>query len=70
MDLFEEDDDYEIIQYLNYQRRQYTVHDRINHNHMLAWDAHDFRLRFRLGKNVVRQLLEYIEDEISFETDR
>ena len=50
MDLFEEYDDYEIIQYLNYRRRLYTVHDRINH--MLAWDDHDFKVRFRLGKNV------------------
>ncbi|CAI6372559.1 unnamed protein product [Macrosiphum euphorbiae] len=62
MDLFEEDDDYEIIQY----RRLYTVHERINH--ILAWDGHDFRVRFRLGRNVVRNLLEYIEDEIASQT--
>ncbi|CAI6354395.1 unnamed protein product [Macrosiphum euphorbiae] len=35
---------------------------------MLAWDDHDFRVRFRLGKNVVRNLLEYIEDEIASQT--
>jgi len=68
MDLFEAVDDYEIIQYMNYRRRQYTVHERINH--MLAWDDHDFRVRFRLGKNVVRNLLEYIEDEIASQTIR
>jgi len=37
---------------------------------MLAWDDHDFRVRFRLGKNVVRNLLEYIEDEIASQTIR
>lgn len=68
MDLFEEDDDYEIIQYLNYRRRLYTVHERINH--LLAWDDHDFRMRFRLRKNVVRILLGYIKDEIASPTNR
>lgn len=68
MDLFEEDDDIEIIQYLNYQRRPYIVHERINH--MLAWDDDNFRSRFRLGKNVVRHLLQYIEDEIGSQTHR
>jgi hypothetical protein len=53
MDLFEEDDDYETIKYLNYWRRLYSVHGI---NHMLAWDDHDFRMRFRFGKDV-RNLL-------------
>lgn len=43
MDIFE-DDDYEIIQFFNYQRRLYMVHPRVNH--MLTWDDHDFRVIF------------------------
>jgi len=69
MDLFEDDDDeYELIQFLNYHRRVYTVHPRVDH--LLKWDDHDFRVRFRLRKDVVLQVLEYIEDEISSPTDR
>lgn len=35
---------------------------------MHTWDDHDFRVRFRLGKNVVRNLLKYIENEIASQT--
>lgn len=39
-----------------------TVHPRVDH--LLKWDDYDFRVRFRLGKDVVLQVLEYIEDEL------
>jgi len=69
MDLFEDDDDYELIQFLNYQRRVYTVYQRLDH--FEKWDDHDFWVRFRLGKkDVVLQVVEYIEDEISPQTNR
>ncbi|KAF0706476.1 Uncharacterized protein FWK35_00023526 [Aphis craccivora] len=68
MDLFEDDNDYELIQFLNYQRRVYTVHQRLDH--FEKWDDHDFRVRFRLGKDVVLQVVEYIEDEISSQSNR
>lgn len=67
MEIFEDDDDIEIIQFLNYQRRLNTVHPRVNH--MLEWDDHDFRVRFRLQKDVIQKLLEYIAGEMSSQTD-
>lgn len=68
MDLFEDDEDYELIQFLNFQRHVYTLHTRVDH--LLKWDDHDFRVRFRLGKDIVLKVLEYIEDDISLQTDR
>jgi len=62
--LFDDDDD-EILEFINYRRRPYTVRDRINH--MMKWDDHDFRIRFRLSKVVVEQVLELITDNISVE---
>ncbi|CAI6359257.1 unnamed protein product [Macrosiphum euphorbiae] len=63
--LFDDDDD-EILEFNNYRRRPYTVRDRINHI-MIKWDDHDFRIRFRLSKVVVEQVLELITDNISVE---
>ncbi|CAI6372056.1 unnamed protein product [Macrosiphum euphorbiae] len=62
--LFDDDDD-EILEFINYRRRPYTVRDRINH--MIKWDDHDFLIRFRLSKVVVEQVLELITDNISVE---
>lgn len=45
-----EDDDLEIVEFLNNQRRTYTVRTRVNH--MTPWDDHDFRMRFRISKEV------------------
>jgi len=53
MDLFEDDEYCKIIQYLNYQRCLYTVHEKINHMLMWVINNHDFRLRYRLEKYVV-----------------
>jgi len=64
--LFDDDDD-EILEFINYRRRPYTVRDRINHTSMMKWDDHDFRIRFRLSKVVVQQVLELIKDNISVE---
>jgi len=70
MDIFgiNEDDDQEIIEFLNYQRRAYTIRMRVDH--MTLWDDHDFRIRFRISKAVVLQVLEHINDQISSLTDR
>lgn len=38
-----EDDDVEIVEFLNYQRRTYTIRVRINH--MEFWDDQDFKVR-------------------------
>jgi len=62
--LFDGDDD-EILEYINYRRRPYTVRDGINH--MIKWDDHDFRITFRLSEVVVEQVLELITDNISVE---
>ncbi|XP_029341116.1 putative nuclease HARBI1 [Acyrthosiphon pisum] len=61
--LFE--DDNEILEFINYRQRPYTVRDRIKH--MMKWDDHDFRMRFRLFKVVVEQVLDLIRDNISVE---
>lgn len=70
MDLLElfDDDDTEIIEFLNYQRREYTVRKRIDH--MTFWDNEDFRVRFRISKEVVLQVLGYIDDQISSQSER
>ncbi|NP_001233059.1 uncharacterized protein LOC100569528 [Acyrthosiphon pisum] len=66
--IFYEDDDQEIIEFLNYQRRTYTIRMRVDH--MTLWDDHDFRIRFRISKVVVLQVLDHINDQISSLTDR
>jgi len=47
IELFEDEDE-EILEFLNYQRRVYTIRERINH--MVFWDDQVFRVRFRLSK--------------------
>lgn len=70
MDLFEiiDDDDQEIVNFINYQRRVYTIRERVDHMNM--WDDEDFRTRFRISKDVVLQVLGFINDQISSRTDR
>lgn len=70
MDLFEiiDDDDVEIINFLNYQRRVYTIRVRVDH--MNIWDDEDFRARFRISKDEVIQVLGFINDQISSRSDR
>jgi len=70
MDLFEiiDDDDQEIVNFLNYQRRVYTIRPRVDH--MNIWDDEDFRARFRISKDVVIQVLGFINDQISSRSDR
>lgn len=67
MELFD-DDDTEIIKFLNYSRRVYTVRNRIDY--MTFWDDDDFRMRFRIPKGVVVQVLGYIDDQISSQSER
>jgi hypothetical protein len=71
MDLFEliDDDDEEIVDFLNHQRRMYTI-IRVRVDHMTLWDDQDFRIRFRISKDVVIQVLELINDQISSQSDR
>lgn len=70
MDLFEiiDDDDQEIVNFINYQRRVYTIRVRVDH--MNIWDDEDFRARFRISKDVVIQVLGFINDQISSRSDR
>lgn len=70
MDLLEiiDDDDQEIVNFINYQRRIYTI--RIRVDHMNIWDDLDFRARFRILKDVVLQVLGFINDQISSRSDR
>lgn len=70
MDFLEifEDDDVEILEFLNYQRRMYTIRVRIDH--MAFWDDQNFKIRFRLSKDVVLQVLRYINGEISSQSAR
>lgn len=65
---FVEDDDDEIVEFLNYQRRPYTIRVRINH--MEFWDDQDFKVRFRISKEVVIQVLGYINEQISSQSYR
>ncbi|XP_060844436.1 LOW QUALITY PROTEIN: putative nuclease HARBI1 [Rhopalosiphum padi] len=71
MDIFGilyEDDDQKIVEFLNYQCRTYTIRVRVDH--MTLWDDHDFRIKFRISKVVVLQVLEQINGQISSSTDR
>jgi len=63
-----EDDDVEIVEFLNYQRRTYTIRVRINH--MEFWDDQDFKVRFRISKEVVIEVLGYINEQISSQSYR
>jgi hypothetical protein len=54
--------------FLNHQRRMYTIRVRVDH--MTLWDDQDFRIRFRISKDVVIQVLELINDRISSQSDR
>ena len=62
------DDDYiKLNEYMNYQRRPYVVHCRVDH---LLWDDYDFKVRFRLSKETVIEVLNLIAHYISTNTDR
>jgi len=62
------DDDVEFQEYLNYQRRPYTVRTRVDH--FSTWDELDFKNRFRLSKETVLMILNMIGPTISSNTDR
>lgn len=69
--IFSEDDDQEIVEFLNYQHRQHCIYTiRMRVDHMTLWDDHDFRIRFRILKVVVLQVLENINDQITSSMDR
>jgi len=63
-----EDDNVEIVEFLNYQRRTYTIRVRINH--MEFWDDQDFKVRLRISKEVVIEVLGYINEQISSQSYR
>lgn len=63
-DLFEDDDE-EIIMYIN---RPYTV--RIRPNYFNIWNDLEFINRFRLSKEIVNNLLLQITHEIEHKTER
>jgi len=65
---FVEDDDAEIVEFLKYQRRSYTILVRINH--IEFWDDEDFKVRFRISKEMIIQVLGYINEQISSQTHR
>lgn len=66
MDLLFDDDDFEIIEFLQHHRHLCTVRRIVNH----MMERYDFRVGFRLSKRVVCQLLGYIANEISSRTDK
>ena len=63
-----EDDDVEIVEFLNYQRRTYTIRVRINHMEF-CYDQ-DFKVRFRISKEVVIEVIGYINEQISSQSYR
>jgi len=62
------DDDVEFQEYLNYQRRPYTVQTRVVH--FRTWDELNFKNHFRLSKETVMMILNMIGPTISLNTDR
>ncbi|KAE9545612.1 hypothetical protein AGLY_001155 [Aphis glycines] len=62
------DDDVEFQEYLNYQRRPYTVRTKVDH--FSTWDELDFKNRFRLSKETVLMILNMIGPTISSNADR
>lgn len=63
-----EDDDNELNEYVNYVRRPYTIRCRIDHFN--KWDDYDFKVRFRLSKETVIEVLNIIKHSISSNSDR
>lgn len=62
------DDDGEIIDFIEYERRPYIIRQRENYFDVM--DEKDFFMRFRLKKATVIQILERIEHELETPTDR
>lgn len=62
------DDEQKIVDFFNLQRRVYTIRVRVDH--MNRWDDEDFRIRFRISKDVVRQVLGFMTDQISSQSDK
>lgn len=61
-------DDEELVEFVNYQRRPYVVRCRVDH--FYKWDSVDFKIRFRLSKETVMEVLELIQESIISNTDR
>ncbi|CAH1971959.1 unnamed protein product [Acanthoscelides obtectus] len=66
--MFDDDDDAEIVEFLEYERRPYIVREREDFFHSL--DDIDFFVRFRLKKITVLYILSLIEEELESVTDR
>jgi hypothetical protein len=62
-----DDDDIELYEYINYQRRPYIVYCRINN---LLWDNYVIKVHFRLSKETVLEILNLIQHYINTNTDR
>lgn len=62
------DEDEDIVEFIEEQRRPYIVHERYDAFNEL--DDVDFVRRFRLSKNTVLFILEQIEEAIETPTDR
>lgn len=65
------DSDEEILEFIvdNIKpRKAYKVQERINH--MEKWNDEEFFIRFRLMKHTILMLLEMIEEQLTFKTDR
>ncbi|KAB0804518.1 hypothetical protein PPYR_01488 [Photinus pyralis] len=69
-DIFEElmSDDEEIINFVERPRRRKQFRQR--KNHFEEWDDEAFLDRFRLSKDCILAILEQIEEQISYLTDR
>lgn len=57
-----DDDDIELYEYINYERRTYIVRSRIDY---LKWDDCYFKVRFRLSEETVLEVLNLIQPSIS-----
>ncbi|XP_032690384.1 putative nuclease HARBI1 [Odontomachus brunneus] len=62
------DNDEEIVEFMEWERRPHIVQNRINH--FDKWDELDFFRRFHLKKQTVLIILEQIENIIETPTDR
>lgn len=49
-------------------RKPYVVRERLNHMNM--WNDQEFKIRFRLSKETVNNLLEMVQEYLQFPTER
>lgn len=63
-----DDDNKELLEFLNYQSRPYFLQFRIDHSN--KWDDRDFKIKFRLFKEMVMEVLNVLQQSISTDSER